>query len=347
MNEFRVSSINPPTAPSWSAEEEANRLMDDVFSDIDSLLSGKPSSAKLQTPPSTEYTSLQSVVVPQIDLTGTPFATPSNSSPENLEIVLKRGWGYYTERLFFMGSCATFLGVVLWMAVNERLKVPQFLTQPAPVAETATTPTAIAENSTVFANYVQRALDSIDRQGGGQPIPVTPQTGAALAPEQNPAAGQSPQVIERIYIPVYPPDVAANGTQPNASSPTVMPKPPAGTNANLKPAPQPKPATPPNPARNTGTTPVAIAPPPPPMTAMPALPAPPAASKTLYTLAGVLSGNAPTVLVKINDTTQRYRVGETIGGSNWTIISAQDTQVILGQGGQTKTIYIGESFSVD
>lgn len=329
MNESRVSSMNPPAAAPWSAEEEANRLMDDVFSDIDSLLSGKQqTSAKFQSSPAADYTSLQSVIVPQIDLAGTPFDVPDPLKDENAEILIKRGWGYYSERLFFMGSCASLLGVILWMAVNDRLKVPQFLTQTAPVAEVA--PTADTTAEPIFANYVQRALDNIDRQQSPPQIPVAPQ--AVLAPDQTPANGQNPQVIERIYIPVYPPDMSAGSGQAIPKMPNVS----TGMPQALTPPPQSKVVEP---------APLAIAPPPPPLSAVPALPAPPAASKELYTLAGVLSGEVPTVLFKINGVTQRFKVGEEVGTSNWKIISAQDTQVLLGQGGQTKTVYIGEGFS--
>lgn len=332
MKDFRVSPANPSTAPSWSADEEANRLMDDVFSDIDALLSGKQPSAKIQTAPPSDYASIQSLAVPPADFDGSPAEEDVIKAP----VVIKRGWGYYSERLLLIGSSATLAAVALWMAVNDRL-MPQFLSEPTAVVEVGTDAEVVAEP--IFANYVQRALDNIDRQPASQPIPVAgqPQVGIPLAPDQNPAVnGQNPQVIERIYIPVYPPE-AAVGTQPPAtqSAPPVITSPPVTS-------PQPQPAQPQSAIPNT------LISPPPPLATVPTLPAPPAAAKDVYTLSGVLdSGDRSAALFNVNGVTQRYRVGEMIGGSNWKLISLRANQVLIGQGGQTKTLYAGESFTVD
>lgn len=333
MKDFRVSPANPATVPSWSADEDANRLMDDVFSDIDSLLSGKQPSAKIQTASQGDYASIDSLVVPPADFDGAPF-----EAEEIVEtpIVIKRGWGYYSERLLLIGSSATLLAVALWLAVNDRL-IPQFLSSSTAVVEAEAE--VVAEP--IFANYVQRALDNIDRQPSAQPIPVTgqPQVGMPLAPDQNPAAnGQSPQVVERIYIPVYPPE-AAVGTQPPVQSapPVIVTAPP------VAPAPNP-----PQPAQPSAALPNNLIMPPPPLATVPTLPAPPAAAKDVYTLSGVLdSGDRSAALFNVNGVTQRFKVGEMIGSSNWKLISLRANQVLIGQGGQTKTLYAGESFSVD
>ncbi|AFY40339.1 hypothetical protein Lepto7376_4222 [[Leptolyngbya] sp. PCC 7376] len=335
MNESRVSSVNPPTASSWSAEEDADRLMDDVFSDIDDLLSGKKTSAKIQAAPQSDYTSLQSLVVPQIDLEGTPF---TEESDENKEFVIKRGWGYYSERLLFMGSCASLIGVALWMAVNDRLRVPQFLIQPTPVVEVATETTAATATEPIFADYVRRALDNIDRQRSPQAIPVNPaqpsQGAVPSTTDQQPSA-QSPQVIERIYVPVYPPEISANARQPlpNATAP-ITPAPQVIAPQIQAPAP---------------TAPEAVPPVTPDIQAVvPTLPAPPAAAKEVYTLVGVLeSGDRSAALFNINGVTQRFRVGENIGASNWKLLSVQNQQILMGQGGQSRSLYVGQNFGLD
>lgn len=306
--------------------------MDDVFSDIDSLLSGKQPSAKIQTASPNDYASIHSLVVPPADFDGLP---PDEEVVPETPIVIKRGWGYYSERLLLIGSSATLVAVALWMAVNDRL-MPQFLSEPTAVVEVGADAQVVAEP--IFANYVQRALDNIDRQPASQPIPVAgqPQGGIPLAPDQNPAInGQNPQVIERIYIPVYPPE-AGVGTQPPAQSapPVVITSPPVTS-------PRPQPVQPQSAIPN-------LISPPPPLSMVPTLPAPPAAAKDVYTLSGVLdSGDRSAALFNVNGVTQRYKVGETIGASNWKIISLRANQVLIGQGGQTKTLYAGESFSVD
>lgn len=335
MKDFRVSPANPAAAPSWSADEDANRLMDDVFSDIDSLLSGKQPTAKIQTASQGDYASIQSLVVPPADFDGDRL---EEEDIAKTPVVLKRGWGYYSERLLLIGSSATLVAVALWMAVNDRL-IPQFLSNSAAVVEVGADATAEVVAEPIFADYVQRALDNIDRQPTSQPIPVAgqPQVGIPLAPDQNPAVnGQSPQVIERIYIPVYPPE-AAVGTQPPVQSapPVIVTAPPVAP-------------TPPQPVQPQVTIPNTLISPPPPLATVPTLPAPPAVAKDIYTLSGVLdSGDRSAALFNVNGVTQRFKVGEMIGSSNWKLISLRENQVLIGQGGQTKTLYAGESFSVD
>ncbi|MGB2927254.1 MAG: hypothetical protein WBB82_18285 [Limnothrix sp.] len=333
MKEFRASSATPANASSWSADEDANLLMDDVFSDIDTLLSGKQPSAKIENPPQEDYSALQVLAVPLVD------ADPLEEGVDtNTTVVIKRGWGYYSERFLLIGSSAMLVAAVLWMAINDRFKTPQFLAEP--VVEVEVDTEAIAEP--VFANYVQQALDNLDRQPAPQLVPMAgqPQVGIPLASDQNPTAnGQAPQVIERIYIPVYPPEAAVNNGE-SAVRPPIQTAPPIIVQT---PAPQPVAPAPVAPA----PAPTLISPPPP-MASVPTIPAPPAVAKTLYTLSGVLeSGDRSAALFNVNGLTQRYKVGENIGTSNWKLLSLRGNQVMLGQGGQTKTLYTGESFSVD
>ena len=318
MNECRVSSVNPPSASSWSAEEDADRLMDDVFSDIDNLLDGKKTNAKIQTTPQSDYTSLHPLVVPQIDLEGTPFT----DTGENKEVVIKRGWGYYSERLLFMGSCASLVGVALWMAVNDKLRVPQFLIQPTPVVEVATETSATTANEPIFADYVRRALDNIDRQRSPQAAPINadgqPSQGNIPTTSDQQQSTSSPQVIERIYVPVYPPEISANARQPlpQATAP-ITPTPQILTPQEAAPEVVPPQAAPP-----------AL---PDIQAVVPTLPAQPAAAKELYTLVGVLeSGDRSAALFNINGVTQRFKVGENIGASNWKLLSVQNQQILMG-----------------
>lgn len=355
MNDFRVGSTNPPTASSWSAEEDADRLMDDVFADIDDLLSGKQPNATIQTTTPDEYTSLQSLVVPQVNLDGVPL--PEEPTPE---VVVKRGWGYYSERLFFMGSCASLVGVALWMAVNDRLRVPRFLVEPTAVVELNAEPEATVTASPVFADYIRRALDNIDRQPQAT-APVAPPTQPntpATTDQQN--AAPNSQVVERIYIPVYPPEVAANAQQsttptPVASTPSAtenvppaLPTPPAPApkiavqeppqTIEQKPAPDPAQAAP------VATIPTLAEAP----AVTPTLPAPPAPIQEIYTLVGVLeAGDRSAALFNISGSTQRFKVGEEIGASNWKILSVQNQQILMGQGGQTRSLFVGQEFGVE
>lgn len=359
MNDFRAGSTNPPTAPSWSAEEDADRLMDDVFSDIDDLLSGKQPSAKIQATPPNEYTSLQSLVVPQVDLDGIPAAETEAEAPE-LQVVTKRGWGYYTERLTFMGSCASLVGVALWMAVNDRLQVPRFLVEPTPVVEVTAEAEAAVTAEPIFADYVRRALDNIDRQPQAAPPGIPPtQPPTASTSDQQPPTPTS-QVIERVYIPVYPPSVAANAQQ--SSAPVEATKPAQDAAPQTEAVAEQKPesasassssSSPPEAITQKPTEandPIAAVDPPLPEIepVAPVLAAPPAPIKEIYTLVGVLeSGDRSAALFNIDGSTQRFKVGENIGASTWKLLSVQNQQVLMGQGGQTRSLFVGQEFGVE
>ncbi|MBV5260785.1 hypothetical protein FLX56_20425 [Synechococcus moorigangaii CMS01] len=302
--------------------------MDDVFADIDHLLDGRQSAQLLGRSPAPEVTPMQSVLITQGELISPPYEPPLPPEDIDAEFVIKRGWGYYTERLLFICSCASLVGGILWLAANDQLKMPQFLNRPVP---TASAPASTEENGSMseFAGYIQRALDNIDRQANG------------LAPE-NSDDGQNPQVIERIYIPIYPPNFAAADRPGTATpGPALLPPPP---NVEL---PQ---AMTPSPPPQITTTPLAIVPPPAPSPSTPAasgdeMPTIPAAPKTVYTLVGILeAGDRSEALFKINGTTQRFRLGEELGSGSWKLIAAQNNQVILERAGQTRTVYVGQDF---
>ncbi|ANV87345.1 hypothetical protein [Picosynechococcus sp. PCC 7117] len=325
MNELRTTSLDSLESDSWSAEAEANRLMDDVFADIDQLLGDRQPPQSFRRSPEPEIRPMQSVLVTQGDLMGPPPEEPPFPPEEiDAELVVKRGWGYYTERLLFICSCASLVGGILWLAANDQLKMPQFLSRSTPPA-TETVPPESPEPGTEFANYIQRALDNIDRQADTE----------APASEAN----SGPQVIERIYIPVYPPNAGTNGSANLSQGLALLPPPPSV---------EPPVAIAPPPPPKQNSDPLAIVPPPAPRAVTPTVndvPAPPTAPKTMYSLVGVLeAGDRSEALFKINGTTQRFRLGEELGSGSWKLIGAQSNQVILERAGQTRTVYVGQDF---
>lgn len=325
MNELRTNPLDSLDADVWSAEAVADRLMDDVFADIDQLLDGRQPVQLVGRSPGPEATPMPSVLITQGELISPPYEPPFPPEEMEAEFVIKRGWGYYTERILFMCSCASLVGGILWLAANDQLRKPQFLSQPVPPMNEVVS-TEDKGGMSEFASYIQRALDNIDRQENG--------TGT----ETN---GQNPQVIERIYIPVYPPNMATNGNLGLTPGPALLPPPPdVNPPVSITPPPPPTP----------NAVPLAIVPPPAPSSATPAvsgndIPAPPATPKTVYTLVGILeAGDRSEALFKINGTTQRFRLGEALGSGSWKLIGAQSNQIILERAGQTRTVYVGQDF---
>lgn len=112
MNELRTTSLDSLESDSWSAEAEANRLMDDVFADIDQLLGDRQPPQSFRRSPEPEVRPMQSVLVTQGDLMGPPPEEPPFPPEEiDAELVVKRA-GAITQSDFYLSA-----PVLLWWAV--------------------------------------------------------------------------------------------------------------------------------------------------------------------------------------------------------------------------------------
>ncbi|MEM6451392.1 MAG: hypothetical protein AAF703_13885 [Cyanobacteria bacterium P01_D01_bin.105] len=238
----------------------------------------------------------------------------------------------------------------------------------------------ISENSTEdFLAYLQRSLDVINARqiNNGQTmavIPVAHRTSSVptTVPNTNPAPQSSvlpnlpgaaaptapspisqPNVIERVFVPVY-----QNAQAPTTPIPSVaVPR----TNAQLPKVPVPAPvaaaaAIPPGaPAAATSSVPVvpvgasAL---PTPTTPVPIAISPANAAAITDTtptsehvLVGVLNlGSRSAALFNIEGTSQRAYVGDRIGVSDWTLVSINGQDVQVRRKGEVRSIYIGQRF---
>ncbi len=361
-----MSSANPPDSLAWSTDTGADQLIDEVFDDLDQLLSGKQIPAEPRNPAASESFS-QSAFVPLLALpdgTTPPEETlPTDGNPYTA-IIVKRGWAFYGERLFFLASCVSLAGVALWIAMSGRLQAQQFLNPTNPAANYAISGN---ENSTSqagdFVDYVRESLDAIDRQQvTTQASGVNPLQNMATAASPNLVAGNPGlQVIERVYVPVYPTNVTAKGSaatpipqvapMPQIASPS--PPPPVAYAPQAIPqssSTQTIPQPPPPASLSSHTTEL---PPPPsfntfnPDVLEPA-PAPALASQPqqVYSLVGVLeSGDRSAALFDVEGTTQRVGLGEEVGTSEWKLTAVQNQQILIEQNGQTKSLYVGQNFA--
>ena len=262
-------SVPPPIQP-WSPENEADRLMDELFSDIDRILDG---GSKLPTEPAKpEYVSLKPIVIPQIT---TPSAvTPSQelleepstelTSPTPVEPLAtnvvhttsppdnRSRWSF--EKLLLVGGLAS-LGVTIILLLTSQRKltlpwVPNFGASPS----TENEPPPPQD----FSSYMLRSLEVIDHKSKPQQQttppspPSTPNLASIPVPSNRSlASNQSPTVLERVYIPVPMPQtpvappanqLAARYTLP-ANPLTARPTLPANQSAARPtlPAPSPRP----------------------------------------------------------------------------------------------------------
>ncbi|WP_204105666.1 MULTISPECIES: hypothetical protein [Spirulina sp. CCY15215] len=389
-----------------SLEKQADVLMDDLFSDIDMLLEGNG-----QLPTQTakaEYVTLQSVVVPSITLpSGEAKSGENRIQSENRKKKPRSRFSFkknkakkaqssstenkssfqipqHTDKILFGVACLSLLGVGIWFLTRGGLEMKVPLVEPnlpTPGNESKN-PVIPSSKDAPFIEYMLRSLKVIASK------PETPQaqnTASLPSPEgdrgsQASANGSStPQVIERVYIPVYPPN--ANSTTSNNLSEAVVPPQPSPTpsatptpSTTPTPSATPTPSTTPNPSpRNSQPKPRVS--PTPVDTSKTVLPEPPQARLGAYRaddlpnfdelelpletlkisppveesnnieLAGVLdAGDNSGALFRIENSTKRIAIGEVIGASGWSLVRIEGQTAVIRRNGEIRSVYVGQTF---
>lgn len=203
----------------------------------------------------------------------------------------------------------------------------------------------LSQEDAQFAQYMLRSLRVIGRQPSQAPVTAqrSSQATASADPTQTDAAA-SPQVIERIYIPVYPPnppttaqapDNAANATPEAPKAPEPLPRVPTPDQLSRR-VETPIPSLEDNSANESAVETNSSA-----EVYVPNLPA--GENK----LIGIIqAGDRTTVLFKVGETTQRVELGEEIGSSGWTLVSAESNNqsVVIRRNGTVHSITSDQSF---
>jgi hypothetical protein len=55
-------------------------------------------------------------------------------------------------------------------------------------------------------------------------------------------------------------------------------------------------------------------------------------------------GDRSAALIEINGVAQRFRVGEGIGTTGWTLVEVSKNQAIMRRNGEVRSVFIGQSF---
>jgi hypothetical protein len=345
-NPSSASVSRSPNAHPFSANTYAERLMDELFEDVEQLLDLDAPAMGAENPPTDPEldhvaqpfpaTEVRENLAPGMPLatrsaaialdhaqglpeqslaavTTDPLATPIPiSSPT---IAPQRAW----ERFLLAVGCVSVvvtLGLWLLYQDSQHQKMAEVTTMGA--ATTA----SVADQK--FANYLQKSLQHIDQQpqstsgissqptGGvkvpGMPNVLVPPT-SGPAPLASNATGTG---TERVYVPVY--QLPTNLYPPGSK---VAPLP------NLHKAGQ-------SPSIPAAGFPQAT-------TSAPA--------GVVRRLVGVLEqGNGSVALFEINGVTQRYELGESIGSSGWTLVEVSKNQAIIRRNGDVRSLFVGHSF---
>ena len=209
------------------------------------------------------------------------------------------------DKVIFVIACVYLGWVVAWL-INQKN---------APVSQNGT----ISQEEQKFIAYLQSSLAIIDRQGqtsspDPDPDPQNNPSPVATVPPPPPAnlpVNNTPQIIERIYVPVYPqtPETAAKIAPVTPANPDI--------------------SAPPLPAAPQVNRPLAAV--------------IPTNNQVKNTLVGVMDlGDRSSALFDNKGITMRISPGEFING--WTLVEVGSQQVILSRNGQTKVLEVGQSF---
>ncbi|GAC1450058.1 MAG: hypothetical protein NVS2B14_19720 [Chamaesiphon sp.] len=302
----------------WSVDAYADKLMNDLFSDIDRILDD---GSKLPTEPAqSTYVSLK---IPQ-DTPPPPGLTPSEQAvnPSNVEPVPVDRYknasdtpksdrktirvNQFEKLLLGVAFASTAAVLTVWLASKYWLN--GLLSQNLASSPNAQN-TKISESDAQFSQYMMRSLKQIDLKTQATQQQATT-AGMQVVPNQSkiPVSNntvRSPTVLQRVYIPVYPP-------LPQSYAPTVS--------ASPKPLDSVK-----------GVVPIPTA--------------APTAPTSEHKLVGLVVKKGKSAAVfKFNGVTHWIHAGEKIGTSGWKLASLNTKKVIIQRNTEIRSIYLGYSF---
>ena len=336
---FSVNSFSSDVTEvgNFPVESYADRLMDDLFGDVERLLD---SGAKLSTEPAPLEPPASIAKAPKfngfVDLVSplmrrsqpdSPLTTDeqddhallSQETTERslLQQPLVKSVRSYDRLLIGLGAFSLLAVLAFWLLSQQaqRQGVPVAV---APSTAASTTAPASTATDNQFVGYLQHALKAIDdQQPAGVPpvankvptlpvvplpgtptIQAAPTTGTTLNRPNRPATG-----LSRLYVPIY------QVPQPQSNSPSVAPLPSVSSPAAVRP-------------------PIPLS--------VPGIP---------KKLVGVLElGDRSAALIEINGIAQRYRIGESIATSGWTLVEVSKDQAVIRRNGEVRSVFIGQNF---
>ncbi|ACK71388.1 conserved hypothetical protein [Gloeothece citriformis PCC 7424] len=250
----------------------------------------------------------------------------------------KQNLKFSFDKILFIMACAYLVAVIFGLMSQGKLKLPGIT--PSSKQATSQTQTPSLDNEEFIA-YLQKSLEILERKQQ-QPNPNPPSnpipTQAIKIPPPPVNSASAPQIIEKIYVPVYPqvqqpqtlsvnPPIATPPTQVQIPSPPPLPVP------NQLPIQPPKPPS---------TVPVLT---PPEVSALPQTVPPSVSSSNNALLVGLLeAGDKSSALFTVDGQTRRIQLGEVIGTTGWMLKSVENQQVLISRNGAVRALQVGQNF---
>ena len=341
----------------------ADRLMDDLFDDLEqSLDEGVDVMPVVEAEPVEDETvALTPIAVPQMVLSEEMLPPRVDRAAREKAIAdaireqeREKQSRKSLDRLLVGGALVALVGTMGLWYVNRRGELQQAALE---TQRASAESSLVASGDAAFVNYMQRSLDTIAanervEEGGSsrtrQPLPVMPlpvvplptgplqplpAPGAQASPQPQPPAAAVPdlplasnltEAIDRLARLLERLPQPGNGSLPRPSNDAPVE---SGPVAMESPAPRPSPK--PSEGNADRPQPNTVA----------------AAPKPSQSLVGLLDlGASSAALFAIEGVTRRYNIGESIGGSGWTLVEVSADAATIRKDGNTRTIYIGEKF---
>ncbi|WP_353932409.1 hypothetical protein WJM97_07455 [Okeanomitos corallinicola TIOX110] len=363
-----------------SIEAYAEGLIDDLFTDIDTILdSGRKHPAKTLR---TEYASMQAVAVkmqevvlpPTVNRSVTTISSIPNQQPTSTLVFNPPSVTAIRKRkqknsgglnnLLILGS--TLSMAVIGAAYLTEAGIIKSLTSNTHTNQIQSAAVVPADPWAELVDYMLEALAVIDQQDANNqqknlsskfgnvnnnlnsslPLPSNPSLGTLTPPVSAnnlpPVPSRVTNVVERIYVPVYQSPPSVRPLPEVANSPAQI-SPPEFVNENTqnqRPATKPVPVKPP-----VATKLPTIAPPKLPTATASA----PTTTQDIYLpaysaqLEGLMElGQKSAALFKIDGVTSRINLGENIGATGWTLVDVSNGEAIIRRNGEVRSIYTGQ-----
>lgn len=365
-----------------SVEASAERLMDDLFQEMDRVLEGSATLPKRRG--KSDYISLQQIEVPPIILSaGVTKERQSEADEKTVEAKVvtageKKEEGQF-DKLLLGAACASLLATLgLWLGSRgEWQKLLAGMRQPTPTPAAQQTPPPPpdpkVEAERQFAEYMLRSVDAIEQTALAKKAESKEEAVAPPADSMSLAdAGTLAVALNRLASALERASLGGPGglggqpaARPGGNFPSALPltvprfpsiEPAASSgSATVKPSPAaassaPKPS--PTAKPSAGATASGQAQPQrlepverPTLMAVPSLAQQSPEAAVTHKLTGVLDiGERSGALFEIAGVAQRINIGESIGSSGWTLVSVKNQEATIRRNGEVRSIKVGGRF---
>ncbi len=240
------------------------------------------------------------------------------------DIKIKNSLRLPFDKILFSIASVYLMAVIFWLVSQGRLR----LFGVNHLSEPVTTQNSLEEQA--FIAYLERSLSVIEQKP--QKLALK-QPNPAVNPSPNNSPSQ-PQIIERIYVPIYEQNQASANNNQIQTAPSPVPPlsiPPVATPAAV-PSP-PKLSTVPVLSPTNSTNQVAAA------------PVNVTSPVGNHSLVGLLeAGSQSSAIFTANGSAKRVALGEKIGATGWILKAIQNQQAVISRNGQQLTLEVGQGF---